>query len=85
MMEDVYKSINRITKTDAYTKAYHEPRYGTISEVANEEVNKIYSSRDENKICMSNPMTALVSKTNKTAGNTIEIKGTHVPTELQSN
>ena len=38
-MEDVYKSISMIIKTDACTKAYNEPRYDTISEVATEEVN----------------------------------------------
>ena len=26
-MEDVYRCINRITKTDVHTKAYHEQRY----------------------------------------------------------
>ena len=41
MMEDVYKSINKITKPDAYTKAYHEPRYDTISEVVTEGVNEM--------------------------------------------
>ena len=40
-MEDVYKSINRITKTDACTKAYHEPRYDSISELTTEEVNEV--------------------------------------------
>ena len=30
-----------MTKTDAHTKAYHEPRYDTISEVATEEVNEV--------------------------------------------
>ena len=30
-MEDVYRSINRITKTDAHTKAHHEPIYDSIS------------------------------------------------------
>ena len=45
MMEDVYKSINKITKTDAHTKAYHEPRYDTISEVATEGVNEVNSQQ----------------------------------------
>ena len=44
-MEDVYKSINRITKTDAQTKAYHEPRYDSISEVTTEEVNEVSYNR----------------------------------------
>ena len=38
-MEDVYTCINRITKTDACTKAYDEPRYNSISEVITEDVH----------------------------------------------
>ena len=33
---------------------------------------------------MTNPITALISETNTMAGITIEIKGIHTPTELQS-
>ena len=40
-MEDVYRSINRITKTDAHTKAYHEARYDSISEVTTEGINEV--------------------------------------------
>ena len=82
-MEDVYKSINKITKTDACTKAYHEPRYDTISDVATEKVNEVNSNRDT-KIHMTNTITALISETNTTAANTIEIKGNHTPTKFYS-
>ena len=34
-------SINRITKTDACSKAYHEPRYNSISEVTTEGMNEV--------------------------------------------
>ena len=44
-MENVYKSINKITKTDACTKTYHEPSYDTISEVATDKVNKVSYNR----------------------------------------
>ena len=40
-MEDIYKSINRITKTDAHMKAYLEPRYAFISEVMTGEINEV--------------------------------------------
>ena len=39
-MEDVYIRITKITKTDAQTKAYHEPRCVSISEVTTEGVNE---------------------------------------------
>ena len=45
MMEDVCKSINKITKTNAHTKAYHEARYDTISEMAAEGVNEVNYNR----------------------------------------
>ena len=83
MMQDVYNRINKITKTEAHTKAYHEPRYDTISEVATEEVNKVNSNIDK-KIHITNPITALISEPNTTAVNTIETKGIHTPTQLQS-
>ena len=83
-MEDVYRSINRITKTDACTKAYHEPTYDTISEVATEEVMRYPTREVRNKIHMTNPITALISENNTMVVNTIEIKGIHTPTVLQS-
>ena len=44
-MEDIYRSINRITKTDAHTKAYHEPRYDSVSEVTTEGINEVSYNR----------------------------------------
>ena len=49
MLENVYKNINKITKSDACTKAYHEPRYDTISEVATEEVNEVSYNKGKKK------------------------------------
>ena len=40
-MEDVFKSINQITKTNAHTQAYHESMYDAISEVSTEEIHKV--------------------------------------------
>ena len=44
MIEDM-RGINRITKTDACTKIYHEPRYDSISKVATEDVNEVSYNR----------------------------------------
>ena len=35
-MEDVFKSINKVTMTEEWTKAYNEPIYDSISHVATE-------------------------------------------------
>ena len=40
-MGDIYRSINRITKTDVHMKAYHESRYDLISEVMAEGINEV--------------------------------------------
>ena len=40
-MEDINRCINKITKTNACTKAYHEPRYDMNSEVTTEDVNEV--------------------------------------------
>ena len=40
-MEDLYRNINRITKINTCTKAYHESRYNSISEVMTEGINKV--------------------------------------------
>ena len=40
-IEDIYRSISRITKTDAHMKTLHEPRYNSISEVMTEGINEV--------------------------------------------
>ena len=40
-MEDVYKSINRITRNEARTKAYQELSYDSISEVLTEGIHEV--------------------------------------------
>ena len=40
-MEDIDRSINRITKIDVHIKAYHELRYNLISEVMTEGINEV--------------------------------------------
>ena len=44
-MEDIFKSINRITRTDMHAKAYLEPRYNSISEVMTEEIQEVSYSK----------------------------------------
>ena len=39
-MEDLFKSINNITTTKEQTKAYNEPMYISISQVAIERINE---------------------------------------------
>ena len=63
MMEDVYRSINKSTKTDTCTKANHKSRYDTIYEVATEEANEVSYNRGKNKIHITNPIVALISET----------------------
>ena len=44
-MEDIYRTINRITNTDACTKAYHGPRYNSISDMTTEGINEVSYNR----------------------------------------
>ena len=37
----VFKSINRITRTDEQTKAYNDPMYDYISQVSSETINEV--------------------------------------------
>ena len=63
-MEDFCRSINRITKTDACTKAYQEPRYDSISEVTTEGINEVSYNKGKkkysNNIHMTSPIIALI-------------------------
>ena len=38
-MEDVFMSINRITRTEEWMKAYHKAKYNSISQVSPEKVH----------------------------------------------
>ena len=40
-MEDVFKSINRITRTEEWMRAYHELKYNSISQVSTEKNHKV--------------------------------------------
>ena len=40
-MEDIFKSINRITRTKEWTESYNEPIYDSISQVATERINEV--------------------------------------------
>ena len=40
-MEDVFKSINKITRIEEQTKAYHEPKYDAISQVSTERIHEV--------------------------------------------
>ena len=48
-MEDVFKSINKITRTKEHTKAYIQPIFNSVSQVATESINEVshgkYSSQ----------------------------------------
>ena len=39
--EDVFKSINKITRTEEHTKANHEPKYDAISQVTIEKIHEV--------------------------------------------
>ena len=83
-MKDVYRSINKITKTDAHTKAYHEPRYNSFSEVIAEEVNEVSYNRGKKNIHMTILIIALISGNNIMTFHIIDIKTICPSTELQS-
>ena len=38
-MEDVFKSITRITKTEEWMKAYHKLEYTSVSQVTTEKIH----------------------------------------------
>ena len=40
-MKDVFKSINKVTRTEEQTKAYNEPMYDAVSHVATERINEV--------------------------------------------
>ena len=40
-MEDVFKSINMITRTEEQKKAYHELKYYAISQVSTEKIHEV--------------------------------------------
>ena len=40
-MGDIYRSINRVTKTNVHTKAYHQPRYKSIPEVTTKGISEV--------------------------------------------
>ena len=40
-MEHVFKSINKVTRTEEQMKAYHEPVYDFVSHVATERINEV--------------------------------------------
>ena len=45
MMEDVFKSINKLTRTEEQMKAYNEPMYDSVSHVATERINEVSQGR----------------------------------------
>ena len=56
-MEDVYRSINQITKNEVRTRAYQEPWYKFISEVLSDCIHEVSYNRGKrfsyNKPCDS--------------------------------
>ena len=75
-MKDVYKSIDKITKTDACTKAYHEPRYSSIYEETTERI------KVRDNIHVTSPVIALISGNNIAAVHTIGTKAIHTPNKF---
>ena len=43
--EDVFKSINRITRTEEQMKAYHELKYDSISQVSTEKIHEVSNAK----------------------------------------
>ena len=41
MMDDVFKSINKVTRTEEVMKAYNEPMCDSVSHVATERANEV--------------------------------------------
>ena len=41
MMNDVFKCINKITRTEEQMKAYNEPMYDSVSHMATERINEV--------------------------------------------
>ena len=81
-MEDVFRSIYQITKTDACMRAYHEPRYDSISEVMTEEIHEVSYNKGKN-ICMTNLTIILILGSNIVAAHTTGYK--HLTLLLDSN
>ena len=44
-MEDVFKSINMVTRTEGQMKAYDEPMYDSVSHEATERINEVSHSK----------------------------------------
>ena len=40
-MEDNFKSINKVTRTEEQAKAYNEPMYDSVSHVATKKINEV--------------------------------------------
>ena len=40
-MDDVFKSINKVTRTEQQMKAYNEAMYDSVSHVATENINEV--------------------------------------------
>ena len=40
-MEEFFKSINKITRTEEQTKASHDPKYDAISQVSTEKIQEV--------------------------------------------
>ena len=40
-MGDVFKSINRSTRTEEWIQAYHEPKYDSISQLSTEKIHEV--------------------------------------------
>ena len=40
-MEDVFKRINKVTRTEEWMSVYNEPMYHSISYVATERINEV--------------------------------------------
>ena len=40
-MEDVFESINKVTRTGEQTKAYNEPMYNSVSHMATERISEV--------------------------------------------
>ena len=83
-MEDIYKSINRITKTDACTKAYPEPRYNSISDVTIEGINEVSYNRGKKQYSYDKSHNSSNFRNNIMAAHTIGTKAIQTPTELPS-
>ena len=82
-MENIYRSINRIAKTDAHTKAYHEPKYDSISEVPTEGINKVSYNKGKRQYLYDklHPI-VLILGNNITAAHTIGNRTIHMPIVL---